>query len=258
MQKLRQTLKLGDSVHPGYAAAIAMVVCVVFIGTAALGTHLYIIRCRQDAVAAWAGISRPMQQFATRLRHIQENESLRVLTHDLKPFGIESFYKAPPGEEEKAKGNIPAAISDFVEKATAAAADRSELETEARSYVAQHRHDLDRLYDGVLNREAPVWTFVPDDGMKLRPPSFLVARNISRVICADALLQIDRGDAQGAARAVEAGLKATANFEEQPIIFSQMIRVAIEALYAPVIARLPDDSEALGNLAIEVKRKREK
>jgi len=47
------------------------------------------------------------------------------------------------------------------------------------------------------------------------------------------------------------------NLNDQPILVSQMIRVAIDALYAPVIARLPEDPKAFEDLAADVNAKRE-
>src|SRR5262249_5511903 len=56
----------------------------------------------------------------------------------------------------------------------------------------------------------------------------------------------------------EAGLKLSANIGEEPILVSQMIRVAIESLFAEAIARLPEDPRAFNQLAGDVDTERER
>ncbi|MFZ3375782.1 MAG: hypothetical protein WA183_09535 [Chthoniobacterales bacterium] len=144
-------------------------------------------------------------------------------------------------------------------------ADQVETTAQRLSYLNEHRDDLDRLYRGILQREPAVWSFVPQDGMtfndshwRLRLPSYLVARNASQLISVDALDKLERGDENGAVDAIAAGLKMTSNIDEQRILVSQMIRVAMEGLFAQVIARLPEDPGALKLLATEVEGRREK
>ena len=198
-----------------------------------------------------------MPQFEKRLKPVMENESLRALTYDLEPFGIKTFYKGRKGEQNPNSINIPKQITDTVDPLNSPRADEADLVGQDLSYLDQHAADLDRLYKGLLQRETAVWNFVPQDGMTLRVPSYLSARYISQVIWVDALRKLERGDQKGAADAVAAGLRMTSNLNDQPILVSQMIRVAIDALYAPVIACLPEDPKAFEDLAADVNAKRE-
>jgi len=198
-----------------------------------------------------------MPQFEKRLKHVTENESLRALTFDLEPFGVKSLYKAREGEQNPNSINVPKQITDTVDPLNSPRADQVNLVGRDFSYLDQHAADLDRLYKGLLRRETAVWNFVPQDGMTLRVPSYLAARSISQVIWVDALNKLERGDQKGAADAVAASLKMTSNLNDQPILVSQMIRVAIDALYAPVIARLSEDPKAFKELAADVNAKRE-
>ena len=198
-----------------------------------------------------------MPQFEQRLKPVMENESLRALTYDLEPFGIKTFYKGRKGEQNPNSINIPKQITDTVDPLNSPRADEADLVGQDLSYLDEHAADLDRLYKGLLQRETAVWNFVPQDGMTLRVPSYLSARYISQVIWVDALRKLERGDQKGAADAVAAGLRMTSNLNDQPILVSQMIRVAIDALYAPVIARLPEDPKAFEDLAADVNAKRE-
>src|SRR6266436_1755432 len=217
----------------GGFACVCVLVAVAFF----LWIEVWVPQGRQAAQDGWAAIGRPMPQFEKRLKHVTENESLRALTFDLEPFGVKSLYKAREGEQNPNSINVPKQITDTVDPLNSPRADQVNLVGRDFSYLDQHAADLDRLYRGLLRRETAVWNFVPQDGMTLRVPSYLAARSISQVIWVDALNKLERGDQKGAADAVAASLKMTSNLNDQPILVSQMIRVAIDALYAPVIAR---------------------
>jgi hypothetical protein len=218
---------------------------------------IYVPRCRQKAEQRWSAIGRPMPEFEKQLRSVAENDSLRALTHDLQPFGIKSLYEARLGEQNPNSINVPKQVTDVIEPANSPRADEIEVAGHDLSYLDQHASDLDRLYKNLLQREPPVWSFVPQDGITLRVPSYLAARYMSQLMWVDALRKLERGDEKQAADAVAAGLKMTSNIGEQPILLSQMIHVAIDGLYAQLIARLPEDSEALKNFSAEVEAKRE-
>jgi hypothetical protein len=211
---------------------------------------------RQRAEQGWASIGRPMSEFEKRLKPVAENDSFRELIRDLQPFGVKSFYKAQEGNDPKPI-SLPKQIPDIIDPSVSPAADEVDLFRHDLSYLDQHAADLSRLYQGLLQRQPPVWTFVPRDGTTLGVPSYLTARNVSQLIWVDALRKLERGEQQDAEDAVAAGLKMTSNIGEQPILLSQMIRVAIDASYAPLIARLPEDPCALENFAAEVEAKRE-
>lgn len=234
---------------------------VVFLALAAAASFtwvkVYVPGCRQKAEQRWAAIGRPMAEFEKRLDPVAENDSLRALTQDLKPFGIKSLYKAREPEQNPNSINVPKQVTDVIDPSKSPRADEVDVAGRDLSYLDQHASDLDRLYQGLLQREPPVWSFVPQDGMTLRVPSYLAAHYMSQLMWVDALRKLDRGNQKEAADAVAAGLKMTSNIGKQPILLSQMIRVAIDGLYAQLIARLPEDPEALKNFSSEVQAKRE-
>jgi hypothetical protein len=235
------------------ATCVAVLVSAAFFGW----IKVYVPRCRQKAEQRWAMIGRPMPEFEKQLKSVAENDSLRALTQDLQPFGIKSLYKARNGEQNPNSINVPKQVTDVIDPSNSPRADEVDLVGHDFSYLDQHAADLDRLYQGLLERQPPVWNFVPQDGMTLRVPSYLAARYISQLIWVDALRKLERSNQKEAADAVAAGLKMTSNIGEQPILVSQMIRVAIDGLYAQLIARLPEDPEALKNFSSEVEAKRE-
>lgn len=239
--------------------ALAVVCLALLVGSAFFWwTSIYLPRLRQKAEACWAAIGRPMPEFEKRLNRVEENDSLRALTADLQPFGVRTFYKARHGEQNPNTINIPKAITDALKPVSQCMADDVGARAQDFAYLDEHAADLKRLYQGILRREPAVWIFVPQDGLTLRVASFLAARDMSQLICVDALRKIESRDENGACDVVEAGLKMTSNIGEQPILLSQMIRVAIEGLFAQVIARLPEDPKALRRLATEAGEKRER
>ena len=223
----------------GFSCLVLLVIVFLFAWI-----KVYVPHCRQKAEEHWAAIGRPMPEFEKQLKPVAENDSLRALAHDLQAFGIRSFYKAREGEQNPNTINVPKQITDVIDPANAPGADQIDLSNHDFSYLDQHAADLDRLYQGILQREPAVWSLVPQDGMGLRVPSYLTARYMSQLIWVDALHKLERGDQKEAADAVAAGLKMTSNIGEQPILLSQMIRVAIDGLYAQIVARLPEDPEA--------------
>src|SRR5260370_36401890 len=242
----------------GITAVVGFSSLVLLVAAAlSLWIKVDVPHCQQVAEERWAAIGRPMPKFARGLKAVAENDSFRALPHDLQPFGVKTFYKAREGEQNPNSINVPKQITDVIDPANSPEADQIDLSSHDLSYLDQHAADLDRLYQGILQRELAVWSFVPQDGMGLRVPSYLTARYMSQLIWVDALHKLERGDQKEAADAVAAGLKMTSNIGEQPILISQMIRVAIDGLYAQIVARLPEDREALKHLATEVGAKRE-
>jgi hypothetical protein len=234
-------------------------VCVVTLGPLFFWwTKVHIAQVRQAGEARWSAIGRPMPEFEKRLQRVNENDSLQALTRELAPFGIRSFYKPREGERDPNTIDIPNEIFDVLDPRSLGASDQVDFAARDFSYLESHAGDLHRLYQGILKREPAVWNFVPQDGMTLRVASFLAARKISQLICVDALHKLEQGDEKGAADAIAAGLKMTSNIGEQPILISQMIRGAIEALFAPAIARLPEGSGSFKQLVSEVETRREK
>jgi hypothetical protein len=222
----------------------------------------YVQPLREKAVRSWAEVGRPMPEFEKSIAVQAENDSLRELTRDLKPFGVVTFYKTGSG---KGAGQITATnsielprevLNCLYSSSLRSAGDRLEMPSEVSAQLEARRHDFDNLYAGVLKRDAPVWKMNPYDGCELVVPNFLAARSLAQWIYLDACHHLAMGDERGAITAVSAGLRVTQNFGEQPILVSNMIRAAIQALFAPVIARLPEDPGALQGLAAEVDAQR--
>jgi hypothetical protein len=261
IEKRRHHVKRADDTRVRWIADCAAgAVCLAILAGSAflVFAKIYVPLVGRKAGARWAAIGRPMPEFEKNLRTVEENESMRDLTLDLHPFGVVNFYKWRPGGGEPDKIDLPKEYTDFSQAVQESKSDKVVLTVKKLpDYLDQHRGDLDRLYQGVLQRVPPVWSFVPTDGMKVRVPGYLSARKLSQIICADAIYRYERGDANGAARAVAAGMKMTENLAVQPVLVSPMIRIAIEALFANAIVRLPENADALQILAEDVKSERE-
>lgn len=245
-KKRRLILKVG---------ALLVIFLVVLVGAVFVWwTKVLNPRLRRDAEQRWAAIGRQMPESTKALDRVDENESLRALARDLQPFGVSSIYTE--GQHYPNKTNIPSEITAlFIPRTTSDAVDAAAQES---AYLDDHAQDLDRLYKGILQREVPVWSFNPEQGMALDGPNYLTVRTVSLLICADAFHKLEHGDKKGAAEAAIAALRITNNLGEQPTMVSHMMRVSIEGLFASVIARLPEDEDVSQLDAIEVDANRER
>ena len=121
----------------------------------------------------------------------------------------------------------------------------------AAAWLDARADALNRLYQGVLQRDPPAWDIRPLDGIVARPPNYLALQKLAEVICSDAYHRIQRGDTKGAATAISAGMRIVQNLGEQPLMASNMIRDDIECMYAPILARLPEEPDDMQRLAVE-------
>ncbi len=79
-----------------------------------------------------------------------------------------------------------------------------------------------------------------------KQPNVVALRQISQLICLDALHRLEQGNDKGSSNAIRAGWKMTANLGEQPAEVSFLVRANIEQMFTCAIARLPEDFDALG------------
>ena len=236
--------------------------------------YIYIPRVARASQMKWAEIGRPMPEFEKQCTKIEENDSLRELLHDLEPFGVKSFYRAKHGEKSPnnlilpqevvvAFGHLGERKGDRPEiHPTPATKNSSPLQADELEKVTRffstHEKELNRLYEGVLRREPPVWEFDPGYELDRKEPDFLIARQLTQMISVDACLKLQRGDTKGAATACAAADRMFKNLNENPSLISFMIRVAIDALLdASVSVRLPEEPETMKALAAEVDSKHE-
>ncbi|HWB61808.1 MAG TPA: hypothetical protein VG733_20165, partial [Chthoniobacteraceae bacterium] len=215
---------------------------------------------RQKAEARWAQIGRPMADFGNALHPVAENESLRELTRDLKPWGVVTFYKAGSGDGRVTAMNQFDVPEEIVEELNdrGSEGDFVKVSDKAAATLDAKRKDFDAIYDGILRREPPVWEMDTTHGSYYYTliPDFLTARKFAQWSAVDAYHRLQQGDEKGAARAMEANLRMVHNLGEQPILVSNMIHCAIECLFARIEARLPEDPGAMKQLAADVTAER--
>ncbi len=70
-------------------------------------TQVFTPRLQRNVEQRWTGMRRSMREFEKELRLVEENESLRALTRDLRPFGILNLYGPELGaaRPERPKGH---------------------------------------------------------------------------------------------------------------------------------------------------------
>lgn len=233
----------------------------LMVSTYLVWSKSYAEPLRRKAGLQWAEIGHSMPEFEKSLAPVTENDSLRQLTSDLKPFGLSTFYREGGGKGEgrvtlSNSIDLPREVLNFLSATGTSDGDIIVSHGPTPATLEAHAKDLKHLYAGVLQRDPPVWSVNPSDGLELVTPDYRAVRVLSQWIVADAYHRLEGGDEKGAEEAVTAGLRMTQDLSAQPIIVSCMIRAAIEALFAPVIARLPEDPEAMQQLAGEVETKR--
>ena len=210
---------------------------------------------QKAALARWAEIGRPMPEFEKKFIQVEENTSIKELLTELKPFGIVTLYKSEWNSTLTADPNtfrLPTEALDILSQMIDTAGDQATRPSPELAYAKQHTDDLNRLYQGLVRREPPVWALdFPNTGFP-KTADLSVLRLLSQLIAADATCRIASGDLAGAALAIEAGLKLSQHLEEQSMLVCYMFRVAITGLFTRQTARLPEDPKAWERLEKEV------
>ena len=238
-------------------AAIAMAILVTVASAGWAWFSHSAAQLEAKGLKRWAEIGRPMPEFAKNQKPIEENASLLALLRDLRPYGVRSLYRPGiitiskhPQNDVAAAERTEFGSPDVLElmgtkqlpgDAVVLPADKS------RPLMARGQ-ELAELYRGILSQPAPVWTYHPKDGLTAARPDFLLLRQMAQTMQVDALLRLSQGDREEAAAALAAGLRVSESLRENPIMVSPMIRVAIEALFVPVTARLPEQPDAWARL----------
>ena len=240
--------------------ALAAAILVTIAAVAILGFHQYSCHAQAAGLKRWAEIGRPMEEFKKHLKPIEENDSLKALVADLRPYGIGNLYKEGTIKYSQLPANDMAhaerpefASSDVIELVGSwnPPGDSVVMPAEKSAKLAGREGELRELYGKILSRPAPVWECHQSDGFGLAVPNFLLLRKMAQTIAVDAGLRLSHGDREGAANAIAAGLRVSESLKESPVLVSCMIRVAIEGLFAPLTARLPEEPEGWDRLEKE-------
>jgi hypothetical protein len=265
-QQLRAQSAVADAVLG------ALVLGLSLAGVYRVGSEWIVARALQETDAAWAKIGRPMPVFKRRFVKVAENDSLRELTQELAPFGIRTLYKPRNAWQDTnslSKLLPPMGLGYLLQAYSQSRADLpsppawidpkiAEPVAKTQDFMRAHREDFDRLYEGILRREPPVWGYNPADSFLIRTPNFLALRELGQLIKLDAYQKLAAGDRAGAARALAAAQRAFQNLGQQPILVSYMIHTALDALLADIAARLPGEPLDREQLAARVESERDR
>ena len=213
---------------------------------------------RRKAGARWAEVGSPMDGFEKNVQPVAENESLRELMHDLSPLGVSTFYKTGSGDGRITAGNalnVPAEIIDGIGQDPG---DSVKVSAKAGAILDANKEAFDRIYSGLLRRDPPVWEINITDASSHSTlvPNYLATRMLAQWIIVDGYHRLQQGDEKGAEQAAQAGSRMIRDLRQQPILVSNMIYTAVEALFADLQARLPEDPGAIGQLAADVNAER--
>ena len=214
---------------------------------------LHVARLEREADGRWTQIGRPPDQFfATAAQPQTQNASLVGLERDVASLGFQTVYKS----DCFLSPVIPAEITDII-STKFPAGDIINLDTTSTAYLEKHAEILADIYKGVLSREPPRWLFDPQEGPALRVPNYLLLRQFAQIATADALRRMSLGDHAGAVNAIAAVQRINEGVKGNPILISQMIHVAVEALTARARCRLPAEPGGWEKLPAKAARLRD-
>ena len=247
----------------GFAWALEIAGGTACMAAIAVSAYFAWMKCcveplRGKAEARWAQVGRPMADFKKTIHPVEENESLRELTHDLAPFGVVTFYKTGSGGGKITASNtlqVPGEIVDML--GSGQRMDAIQVSGKAAATLEMHRNDFDRLYSGILRREPPVWEMDITRGSYYSVfPNYLATRQLAQWVVVDAYHRLEQGDVKGAQDAVAAETKLIYNMGKQPVLISVMIHTAVKCLFTSITARLPADPDAMRQLVADVEDER--
>ncbi|MES2569510.1 MAG: hypothetical protein V4710_05590 [Verrucomicrobiota bacterium] len=224
--------------------------CLAFVGLASLGiTRLRVKQIHRQAEKRWMEIGRPMAEYGKHLIKTEENEAFKTILTSLQPLGVQSLYKRRDGEPEVNDAqNVPQAELMYMDAGNRPL-DEIAGPADPLVYREARAKDLAHLYQTILQEPTPVWSLNQADGWTVRVPNFLALRKLAQLAATDCLMRLHENDLEGAAQGRAAILKLNSPLREQPLLVSVMINVAIEAMFAKITARLPEDPAAWNELA---------
>jgi hypothetical protein len=219
---------------------------------------------RSQAEARWAEIGLPMAEFESTLAPSHENAGSEVVRQVLREAVSSRFYK----DGSRAAEREPAierskATEDLIKRARDVLSEKrppsDDLNVSSKFVAALEplAPALDADYRRILTADPAVWASDPHDGYFMSVPNFLGVRMFSEVAAADATRRLSEGDQEGAARALDAGMRLREGLRQNPTLVSLMIDVAVEAMLAPKRVYLPASEDGLKSVARDAVSMRE-
>ncbi|MDB6172295.1 MAG: hypothetical protein JWL59_1606 [Chthoniobacteraceae bacterium] len=222
-------------------------------GVTGIQAHLL----QQKAKAKWMEIGHPMEEFKRQVTDTKENQAFKDLMENLKPFGITSLYKGEQywlcslyaNERPRAEREPLRAEQHYSCLTTT---DEVAGSPKPLFYTDAHQKELTDFYQKTLQNPEPAWGVNATDWVNLRVPNFLTLRFFYQLATADCQQRLSRNDLEGAAAGSAAVLLMNQNMRKQPLFVSLMINCTVEAGFARIVARLPEDRKAWDALAAKV------
>jgi hypothetical protein len=225
--------------------AVPAVLLGIWLGYYELKTRFIAAR----AEARWSEIGLPTADIEKTVVASRENGGSEVLRKVLREKIGSHYYKdgTPAAAREPKIGDAKGATA-LVDEAVKLLseyppADDLDLSRQTVSQLETMAPAMDASYREILAAEPPTWSTDPHEGYKLSVPNFLGVRKFAQVTAADALRRLSIGDQEGAARAIDAGLRVADGIRRNPTLVSLMIGVAVDALLSEKQVRLPASSE---------------
>lgn len=185
------------------------------------------------AYLSWINVTR--QGFEKRL------EELAGLGQPVTASGLAEFYEAPAGEVDSTQLYLQAIKVVSTDPFGADAAGMPIIATGDPPLPGQQWDELNPSRDFLAKYESTLYTLheAAERGGKARYPlnfedGFLTLlshaqelRNLGRLLRLDAFVKAHDGDSAGVARAIRSGLAAATSVENEPVLVTQMVSMAV-------------------------------
>ncbi|MGE0609356.1 MAG: hypothetical protein AB7O62_19850 [Pirellulales bacterium] len=176
-------------------------------------------------------------------------KQMRAAGEPFTPADMESFYRLPAGREDCTQLYLAACLPlDGQDFSTAAAnlpivgannhsvpplpgQPWSDLEA-VEAFLQEYQRSLDLLHEAARRGGGARYPTDFSQGINMLLPHAQNLRSAARMLQLQALARAHRGDAHGAAESIRAMWRAGESLEYEPIIISQLVRVAIGGMAA--------------------------
>jgi hypothetical protein len=191
------------------------------------------------AMAAWRQAYGDPQARVAWLTRADDNPTAERLVVLAKPLGIvlESLsQQASSFTEASAIGRYVNTAGDLTEPSV-------------RAYLEAHRSDIASIVDVLTTSEPPVWRSAVSPPLPVPEPSvsILAVRLLNNVLAADAILEASEGRAEDADRAVRAAWQVMRSARDQPLMFGQLIAIALTTADLGAVRRTADAETCLNS-----------
>jgi hypothetical protein len=228
------------------AAAIFVLCLIALVGLWLAAGNIIASRMEKNARAEWNRRLEPIEAFKARFPKRTKNASAAQLETLAIPLGV----NVRPGAgktaaiDDRALQSVETAkllepltnyLNKEIERGNGSIDDAP---AEVAAFVNAHGDQLLAVENHLNGAELPAWTFDPEHVFRTPLPNLLGYMKLTRLISAHALIAQKRGRGAEAWQAMHAVSRLSQSLDDQPILITQLISVAISKYEAAFARKL--------------------